>query len=406
MIDKVPESMLYYKYKFTNLRINGDGRMEKYIQLSKQNMLLNETHFSEYACKSEQGIRFIKEEEDIRPMFFRDIDRIIHSLAYTRYIDKTQVYSFIQNDHITHRVLHVQLVSKIARTIGRSLRLNEDLIEAIALAHDVGHTPFGHVGENCLNEICEKENIGYFCHNAQGVRVLKDLEKSNISVQTLDGILAHNGEILLNKYEYNPSKTKEQFLDELQSIYTIKAYSKKIIPMTLEGCVVRISDIIAYIGRDIEDAIKVGSVKRQDIPEQITKVLGSNNTKIVNTLILDVIKNSIDKNYLTFTPEVFNALIELKKWNYKYIYNSKEATKNNQDIKEKMAKLYEIYVKDIKSKQYLNQTRSTDLILKEFIEKQDKHYIENTDARRIALDYISGQTDNFFMKEFEQRVGY
>lgn len=383
--------------------IKGEINMTKNIELAKKNMLLKEINFSEYACKSTQAIRFVKEnDEDIRPIFFRDIDRIIHSLAYTRYIDKTQVYSFIQNDHITHRVLHVQLVSKIARTIGRSLRLNEDLIEAIALGHDVGHTPFGHVGENCLNEICEKENMGYFWHNAQGVRLLKDLEKSNISVQVLDGILAHNGEILLNKYEYNPNKTKEQFLQELESVYTVKNYSKKIIPMTLEGCVVRISDIIAYIGRDIEDAIKVGSIKREDLPKEITDVLGDNNTKIVNTLILDVIENSIDKNYLTFSSNVFNALIELKKWNYKYIYDSKEATEHNKKIRENMAKLYNIYVEDIKK--YLSGSRETDIILKEFIEKQGEEYLQKNKPGKIAIDYISGQTDNFFMKEVGKRI--
>ena len=229
------------------------------------------------------------------------------------------------------------------------------------------------------------------------------MEKSNISLQTLDGILAHNGEILLNKYEYNPNKTKQQFIEELNLVNTVKDYSKKVIPMTLEGCVVRISDVIAYIGRDIEDAIKVGSVKREDIPISITKVLGNNNTQIVNCLILDVIKNSLNKNYLTFSNDVFNALIELKKWNYKYIYNSKEATQNNEDINEKMEILYNIYVEDIKSKKYLKNTRKTDLVLKEFIQTKDKEYLQNTEPRRIALDYISGQTDNFFMKEFKQR---
>lgn len=378
--------------------------MQNKIELAKYNMILNEMYFSEYACKSNRGIRFEKEEEDIRPIFFRDIDRIIHSLAYTRYIDKTQVYSFVQNDHITHRVLHVQLVSKIARTIGRSLKLNEDLIEAIALAHDVGHTPFGHVGEDCLNEICEKENIGYFCHNAQGVRVLKDLEESNVSVQTLDGILAHNGEILLNKYEYNPNKTKEQFLDELRLVNTVKGYSKKIVPMTFEGCVVRISDIIAYIGRDIEDAIIVGSIKREDLPEKIVKVLGNRNTQIVNTLILDIITNSIDKNYLIFSPDVFEALIELKKWNYDNIYNSKEATINNKNIREKINVLYQIYVEDIKNKKYLKSNRQTDLVLKQFIESQKEEYLKNTDIRRIALDYIAGQTDHFFKNECKERI--
>ncbi len=152
----------------------------------KEEIQSREKYLSKYACKSEQGSYLKKDKEDIRPIFYRDIDRIIHSLGFTRYIDKTQVYSFIENDHITHRVLHVQLVSKIARTIGRSLNLNEDLIEAIALGHDVGHSPFGHKGEKYLNEICMRENIGFFCHNAQGVRVLKELEKINITIQTLD----------------------------------------------------------------------------------------------------------------------------------------------------------------------------------------------------------------------------
>lgn len=160
--------------------------MNEVLEKAKNNMLLKEQNFSEYACKYEEALIEDNNTEDIRPVFFRDIDRIIHSLAYTRYIDKTQVFSFTKNDHITHRVLHVQLVSKIARTIGRSLKLNEDLIEAIALGHDVGHSPFGHKGENYLNNICKKEGIGYFYHNAQSVRVLKDIENLNISIQTLD----------------------------------------------------------------------------------------------------------------------------------------------------------------------------------------------------------------------------
>ena len=122
----------------------------------------NESQLSEFACMSHQAIKLKEEEADIRPAFFRDIDKIIHSQSYTRYIDKTQVYSFVNNDHITHRVLHVQLVSKVARTIGRALKLNEDLIEAIALGHDVGHTPFGHTGERFLNDIAIKEKIRIF----------------------------------------------------------------------------------------------------------------------------------------------------------------------------------------------------------------------------------------------------
>ena len=166
--------------------------MRDILEDVKWTMLEKESLLSPIACKSNESVRLKNDNKDIRPEFFRDIDRIIHSQGYTRYIDKTQVYSFTDNDHITHRVLHVQLVSKIARTIGRALRLNEDLIEAIALGHDIGHTPFGHTGERFLDEICQREQIGYFCHNAQSVRILKDIEDLNISIQTLDGILAHN----------------------------------------------------------------------------------------------------------------------------------------------------------------------------------------------------------------------
>ena len=156
------------------------------IEKIRDIMKHNESQLSEFACKTENAIKLKEEAQDIRPAFFRDIDKIIHSQSYTRYIDKTQVYAFIENDHITHRVLHVQLVAKEARTIGRALRLNEDLIEAIALGHDVGHTPFGHTGEKFLNDIAVKENIGYFYHNAQSVKMLKDLENLNITVQVLD----------------------------------------------------------------------------------------------------------------------------------------------------------------------------------------------------------------------------
>ena len=166
----------------------------------KENMSLYESLYSENACKSSEAIMLCeyKKEDEIRPIFLKDSDKILHSPAYARYIGKTQVYGFQTNDNITYRVLHVQLVSKVARTIGRGLRLNCDLIEAIALGHDIGHAPFGHFGEACLNDICVRENIGYFTHNGQSVRTLMLLYDENISIQTLDGILAHNGEILLN----------------------------------------------------------------------------------------------------------------------------------------------------------------------------------------------------------------
>lgn len=368
-------------------------------------MLEQESLLSQNACKSNECIRLNEDKKDIRPEFFRDIDRIIHSQGYTRYIDKTQVYSFTDNDHITHRVLHVQLVSKIARTIGRALRLNEDLIEAIALGHDIGHTPFGHTGEKFLNEICKRENIGYFCHNAQSVRILKDIENVNVSVQTLDGILAHNGELLLNKYERKENKTKEDLIEELNNVFNIENYSKNIRPMTLEGCVVRLSDVIAYIGRDIEDAITIGVIERKDVPSQVTEVLGDNNSSIVNTLILDVIKNSIDKNYLQFSKDIFKALIDLRNWNYKNIYGSVEACKNRDALEKAFTNIYAIYLNKLEGKDYKNHIEISDNLpysernLYEYVNLRSKEYRSNTDVKRMVIDYIAGQTDKFFLRE-------
>lgn len=373
----------------------------EFLEKAKDNMLIRETVLSEYACKSIDGILLKKDKEDMRPIFFRDIDRIIHSLGYTRYIDKTQVFSFSKNDHITHRVLHVQLVSKIARTIGRSLKLNEDLIEAIALGHDIGHSPFGHKGEKYLNDICIKENIGYFCHNAQSVRVLKNLEGLNISLQTLDGILAHNGEILINKYKYNENKTEEDFIIDLNNAFHEKSYSKKIVPMTLEASVVRLSDVIAYVGRDIEDSIKIGIIKREDLPKDITDVLGDNNSKIVDTLIKDIIINSFEKPYLTFSDKVFNSLMQLKDWNYKYIYASNEANKYQDIVEELFNKLYYCYLKKVEKFDYkIDNLSQSEKNLYDFIKQKDS----DTDIKRAIIDYIAGQTDQYFLNECEEHL--
>ena len=379
--------------------------MNDILLKAKENMLLKEKELSKYACKSESGIWLKEDQEDIRPIFYRDIDRIIHSSGYTRYIDKTQVYSFVQNDHITRRVLHVKLVAKIARTIGRSLKLNEDLIEAMALGHDIGHTPFGHKGESLLNEICKEENIGAFCHNAQSVRELQTMEGLNISLQTLDGILAHNGEILINKYTYNENKTKEEFEEDLNNALKIDNYSKQIRPMTLEGCVVRLSDIIAYIGRDIEDAIKVGVVTREDIPQDVVKVLGNTNSCIVDTLIKDVIINSYDKPYLMFSDKVFEALMKLKDWNYKTIYESDMANKNYEKIDKLFRMLFDKYLEQLQDEEWKKkegENMSTQNLYA-FVNKMSK--FKDFNIKRTVIDYIAGQTDKFFINECRNNIG-
>lgn len=371
-----------------------------------ENLNYNQKYLSKNACKADKAIYLREDEKDIRPIFLRDIDRILYSQCYSRYLDKAQVYINPQNDHITHRMQHVQFVSRIARTIGKALRLNEELIEAIAIGHDVGHAPFGHAGERQLNRICERESIGYFCHNSQSVRILKDLENKNISIQTLDGILAHNGEMLMNKYEPNYSKTTEEFLVDLEKTYCEKDYSKKIVPMTLEASVVRISDVIAYIGRDIEDAIMLGDINREDIPKEVVDVLGNKNSSIVETLVDDLLENSIDKDYMCFSENIFTALKILLNWNYRNIYDI--ASLNDKALLEgKFNRLFDVYLEKLNKSDYKNKKVKgpnitySDKVLYDFIVSKTQEYLENTNVKRIVIDYISGFTDNFFNKEYE-----
>lgn len=367
----------------------------------KENFILKENYLSSYATKSSDAIRIKEEnfENDIRPNFYHDIDRIIHSLSYTRYIDKTQVFSFRQNDHISKRIVHVQLVSKIARTIGRALNLNEDLIEAIALGHDIGHTPIGHTGEAILNEISLRETGTMFSHNIQSVRNYLVLEKgglgNNLTIQTLDGIMCHNGEMLSNIYQAN-SKTKEEFLKEYEKCYTDKEILRKIRPMTLEGCVVRISDIIGYIGRDIEDAINIGVLKREEVPKNIRQVLGTTNKEIVNTIILDIITNSLNKPYIKLSDSIYQAIFDLKKFNYEYIYSKANTKEQLEFYRNGMELLFQKYVTDLE-KEKLDSD-----IYQVFLNAMDDNYIKNTDIKRIVIDYIAGMTDEFFVAAIER----
>ena len=366
----------------------------------KERLLNKETNLSKYATKSIDSIRFKEEKDDIRPSFFRDIDRIIYSISYTRYIDKTQVFSFQSNDHVSKRIVHVQLVSKIARTIGRCLNLNEDLIEAIALGHDIGHTPIGHVGESILNEISKKELNEYFMHNVQSVRTYLEIESNgegnNLSIQVLDGILCHNGEVLSNVYKPNFNKTKEEFIKEYKNCYTDLLTSKKIRPMTLEGSIVRISDVIAYIGRDIEDAIQIGLLKREDIPNEITCVLGNDNKTIVNTIILDIVKNSYDKPYIKLSDDIYEAIFKLKDFNYKNIYNKANNTDTIDYYKKVFNKLFNKYLSD------LEHNRKDSKIYTLFLDNMSDDYVKNTSSKRKVIDFISGMTDDYFIDSYNK----
>lgn len=361
-----------------------------------------EQHLSEFACKTGTAIQYNDRKEDIRPAFFHDADKIIHSRCYSRYIDKTQVFYLIENDHITHRVLHVQLVSKIARTIGRFLNLNEDLIEAIALGHDVGHTPFGHNGETIVSDFCQQHGVGIFEHNVQSFRLFHEIENKcdglDLCVQVLDGIICHNGEMISPKYEYDSSKTKQQLLAEYHASQSTKGVSAKMKPMTLEGCVVRISDVIAYIGRDIEDAIKLHLIDRKDIPRPITSIIGDTNRDIINTLILDLVNNSFNKDNLCFSEDVFEALGRLKEWNYKNIYNNPKKMVQDDKIK----RMFNC-VLDANLKALYNNDVHFDIV--RWVNKEMNHsYRDNTPPARIVADYVSGMTDDFLMNSYKELV--
>lgn len=370
-----------------------------YLEKAKQNFLLKEANLSEYATKSSDAIRLYSLDEDIRPNFFRDIDRIIHSLSYTRYTDKTQVFSYKENDHISKRMIHVQLVSKVARTIGRALNLNEDLIEAIALGHDIGHTPLGHEGEYILDTISQRELGETFAHNIQSVRHCMYVENKgnglNLSIQVLDGIMCHNGEILSNKY-VPMQKDKDEFLKEFENSYKDYASTKKCSPMTLEGCVVRISDIIGYIGRDIEDAITLGKIKREEIPEEISNVLGTTNKEIINIIILDIIKESMGKPYIQMSEEVYKALFALKEFNTKNIYHKSLTTEDKEYYSQGMNILFKDYLTAIENNDKNN------IIYEMFLNNQSENYLKTTHPKRMVIDFIAGMTDDLFMSELHK----
>ncbi len=359
--------------------------------------------FSPAATFSDAGVRrhpIIDSAAGYRQAFSLDADRILHSRAYTRYIDKTQVFYLIPNDHITHRVLHVQLVSKIARTIGRFLRLNEDLIEAIALGHDIGHTPFGHEGERYLSELCQKAGIGYFLHNVQSIQFLDRVERKgqgwNLCLQTLDGILCHDGEIHNRKLAPQPDKDFATVEAEINAKKADPDHA--LIPMTTEGCVVRMADTIAYIGRDLEDAIRLGILDRRDIPQSIARILGNTNGTIVYRLVTDVIQNSHENHFVAFSPEISEALKALKAFNLARIYKNPKSKVHSAAIQQLFSMLFEMRLEELETNK-----RSAD-IFSGFLADMSASYIATTSNPEIVRDYIAGMTDRYFLHQFPEHL--
>ena len=371
---------------------------ENLYRIKRQLDEAEEKNLSKYACLSKNAVRRIEEDNILkghRQNFSLDTDRILHSLAYSRYIDKTQVFYLVKNDHITHRVLHVQLVSKISRTIGRLLRLNEDLMEAIALGHDIGHAPFGHDGERFLSRLSHTYGIGNFLHNVQSVRFLEKIERKgrgwNLTLQVLDGILCHDGEIHNKKLCPERGKNFDVFAEEI--LEKEKNPSFDILPMTLEGCVVRMADTISYIGRDIEDAIRLGLIKRTEIPETCRLVLGDTNGTIVYSLVEDLVTNSLERPYICFSDEISNALRELKDFNRDRIYLSETVWKQTSKLELMFKLMFERYYEDLETGNDKSE------IYGEYLKGMSEEYREASSKIEIIRDFIAGMTDEYFLSQ-------
>jgi len=359
-----------------------------------------------YACKDNEVIRRYSGHDYSklwRPAFVMDVEKIIHNNYYNRYSDKTQVVSCYKNDDISRRSLHVQFVSRIARTIGMSLNLNLDLIEAISLGHDIGHTPFGHAGERFLNEIYNANTGRFFNHNVHSVRVLDKLICRNISLQVLDGVICHNGE--MEQQEYRPKELKNfaDFDNNVESCYTDDSANKKQTPSTLEGCVMRISDIIAYLGKDRQDAKKIGLVSDDNIFSSGS--IGTSNAEIINNMTVSIIEHSYGKPYISMDKDAYEAFSKAKKENYQLIYGNPLIDSTYGNIKPMFEALYCELLKQAKSidknsilyKHHIEYLRTANAASRYFnVNEYIEEYLSKS-PDDIVVDYIASMTDDYFI---------
>jgi dGTPase len=327
------------------------------------------------------------------------VDRILHSKAYTRYIDKTQVFYLLRNDHVSHRVIHVQMVSRIARTIGQKLGLDLDLIEAASLGHDLGHAPFGHDGEEFLSELCVEHDLEPFVHAVMSVRFLETLEKSgrglNLTLAALDAILCHDGESDFTSLVPDPAPPS---FAELDLRLARRAADRKalVAPLTPEGCLVRLCDTISYVGRDFEDAIEVGLVGRSSLPEPIARVLGSTNGSMVYRLVEDLIANS-SGGQIAFSSDVATALNALKNFNRSNIYSNSKIKTEAPKIRRLYRILFETFLDDFRAGPKLEAA-------KKFIQTLPADYLDGSSPQEKTRDFIAGMTDEYFLRQASELV--
>jgi len=370
-------------------------------------LIEDEEKLSPFAKRSTEslGRKYPLKRDPFRLEFARDETRILHSPPFRRLKHKTQVFLSPNNDHICTRMEHVLHVSSIASVIGRCLNLNIDLINAIAKGHDLGHPPFGHAGERVLNAILKKNGVECgFKHEIHGLRVVDKLtnygEGLNLTYEVRDGIITHCGESFDRIVQ--PDRNRD-----LLSLETIDERSYH--PASLEGCLVRIVDRIAYLGRDMEDAIKAGLIKKTDIPSGVAKNLGSENGKIIGCFVNDTIASSLGKDAIEMSDEVFNYMRELKEFNYKYIYLHPEVERKSQ----KAANVVELLFHEL-DRIYIESDHGKNLPFVQVLIKEAPvmetffHFIKNTNytpdtpSWRIVTDYVAGMTDLFAERTFVQ----
>ena len=342
--------------------------------------------------------RIHKRTEDIRGSYFRDQTAIIHSMAFRRLKKKTQVFFSPENDHVCTRIEHSLHVSTIASVICKALGLDAEMAQAIALGHDIGHSPFGHAGEKKLNQLASE--CGGFFHEVQSLRVLDHIENNgkglNLTYAVRDGIISHCGE------EDDRSLAPHENPKDLDTIQ-----NKGSIPTTYEGCVVRFSDKIAYLGRDIEDAITAGIVKIDDVPKTIRDALGGKNGEIIDSLVNDLVEWSLRNQLIGFSDQKFDLITQLKKFNYVTIYKHEVLRKYIDYVERIIESLFGHlfnYVSKYQMDFDLYKHAPEKLVnrIGDYIERRQSAYtLEPFNASRVVIDYIAGMTDDYALKAFE-----
>ena len=356
---------------------------------------MGENRFKNHLDESILTSRKSERKNDMRSAYYRDTTAIIHSSPFRRLKHKTQVFFAPSNDHICTRIEHVLHVASIASAICQGLNLNTDLAWAIGMGHDLGHTPFGHVGEKIINSLMEEKGLTNFEHEINSLRIVDFLALNgrglNLTYAVRDGIVSHNGETFLQTI------LPDHQQKNLSQIVT----RKQLIPSTWEGVVVRFSDQIAYLGRDFEDACRLSVIDKNDLPCIVSSTLGETNSKIIDTLVQDIIAHSNPETGITFSDDIFAAVNEFKRFNYENIYLS-PMLKGYKDYFTRLLSLISDYLYNL----FSTYTFNTDLYMREknmlsigfsnyLVDMKSGYEDHDGNFDRLIFDYIAGMSDNF-----------